>query len=65
MIDDCEWRLLQAIANPQLKLRDVVEVYQHAKRFGEDVNWERVHQEIIHRWSCFALEWIRREAGKR
>jgi hypothetical protein len=64
MIDDSTWRLLQKIGNPLTKRLDVAQAYRYAIQFGEDVEWDRVHQAIVHRWSHFAVEWIRREAKR-
>jgi hypothetical protein len=59
-----EAQLLRAVASPHTGRRDVAETYRHAKDSGEDVEWERVHQAIVARWSHFAVEWIRREASR-
>lgn len=61
----CESRLLREIANYHFKRRHIAETYRDALYSGEEVDWEKVHQAIIERWSYFALEWIRREANRR
>ena len=60
----CENQLLRDIANTRLKRRDLAQTYRYAMQSDAQVDWEKVHQAIIDRWSYFGLEWIRREANR-
>lgn len=59
---DCENHLLREIADKQFKRRDVAQSYCLAMRSSEKVDWGKVNQAIIERWSHFGLEWIKRQA---
>lgn len=61
---DCEGQLLRAIANKHCKRRDVARAYRLALNSSDDekVDWEKVHNAIVARWSYFAVEWISRQA---
>lgn len=45
--------------------RSIVPLYRQALRSFEDIDWSRIHDAIINRWSYFAVEWISREARLR
>ena len=62
----CENTLLDEIADPRMKRLDVAKTYCLALRSSErdQVDWKKVNQAIIDRWSCFALAWIKEQAWK-
>lgn len=58
---DPEGQLLEEIANPALKRRDVALTYRLAVHGSQDrVDWGKVNRAIIARWSVPALEWIKK-----
>lgn len=59
---NCENTLLREISDKTLKRRDIAQTYRLAMQSSEKVNWGKVNQAIIDRWSYFGLEWIRRQA---
>ena len=64
---DCTNTLLREIEDKTMKRKDVASTYGlaiHAERCGETVDWERVNEAIVGRWSRSALEWIKKEAWK-
>lgn len=61
---DPEGYLLEEIANPQMRRRDVAMTYRLALKSADRVNWGTVNRAIISRWSVSALEWIKAEACK-
>ena len=67
-LTDCERVLLREIADPQMKRRDVAITYRLSMaawaRNDEEIDWRKVNEAIIARWSRSALEWIKREAHK-
>lgn len=62
----CTQTLLDEIANPIFKRRDVAKTYALALRTHqaghEQVDWKRVNDAIIARWSVHALNWIKEQA---
>ena len=60
----CEGLLMRAITNSHFKRRDVVWAYRIAVNSDQTIDWEKIHNAIVERWSHFAVEWIRRQASK-
>lgn len=62
----CEETLLEEIADPKMKRRDVAMTYGLAIRSSEahQIDWGKVNQAIIKRWSLSALDWIKAQAWK-
>jgi hypothetical protein len=58
----CEQTLLAEIADPGTSRRDVAQTYRLAMASSERVDWRRVNEAIIERWSLHALEWIKTQA---
>jgi len=62
----CQYVLLQEIATPELKRRDIAKSYRLAleSQFDCDevVDWDAVNTAIITRWSISGLEWIKKQA---
>ena len=60
----CEKTLLDEIADPRMKRRDIAQTYRLAMQSSENekVNWAVVNQAIIARWSLSALKWIKESA---
>ena len=63
---DCENTILREIADKQFKRRSVALTYALALRSSERdrIDWRKVNEAIIARWSRSALEWIKKEAWK-
>ena len=61
---DCENVLLEEIARPEMKRRDIALTYGLALVSGEKIDWSKVNQAIIERWSINALIWIKTQAWK-
>jgi hypothetical protein len=61
---DCEQTLLVEIANPEFTRSDVARTYSLTLRSSESatVDWRRVNDAILARWSRHALDWIKRQA---
>jgi len=61
---NCEVALLQEIADPQMTRRDVAKTYALTLRSSErnSIDWKKVNQAIIQRWSKSALSWIKKQA---
>jgi hypothetical protein len=59
---DPEGQLLEEIADPRMKRRDVAMTYRLALRSADRVDWRKVNTAIINRWSESALLWIKRFA---
>ena len=57
--------LLQEIAEPEFTRDTVALTYAMALCSSDKTDFKRVHQAIIERWSCSALEYIKREAWKK
>lgn len=60
----CEKTLLDEIANPEIKRKDVAQTYRLALQSAErdTIDWAKVNQAIIQRWSRSALHWIKEQA---
>ena len=54
--------LLDEIAMPQTRRRDVAKTYALALRSSNKTDWPRVNQAICDRWSVSALKWIKTQA---
>lgn len=63
---DCENQLLREIADPIFKRRDVAQTYALAIRAHQDneevIDWRKVNEAIVARWSPYALQWIKEQA---
>jgi hypothetical protein len=46
------------------KRREIAEIYEVALREGIAVNWERINEAIIARWSLSGLKWIKERAWR-
>jgi hypothetical protein len=59
-----EHLLLQEIADPKFFRNDVAQTYALALRSSDanDVDWRKVNEAIIKRWSPYALTWIKERA---
>lgn len=60
----CESNLLQEIADKKMKRRDVAKTYALAVHSSEvnKVNWRKVNEAIVARWSLSSLNWIKQQA---
>jgi len=56
--------MLREIADPQMKRLDIAKTYALTLRSSEynAVDWARVNQAIVDRWSPYALEYIKKLA---
>ena len=62
---DPEVQLMEEIANPAMKRRDVALTYGLALRGDHSrVDWPEVNRAIVDRWSIAALKWIKDFAWK-
>lgn len=61
---DPEGVLLEEIADKRLKREDVALSYAFAIRQGEKLDWRKINEAIIERWSPSALKWIKTRAWK-
>jgi hypothetical protein len=61
---DCQGVLLDEIADPKMKRLDVAKTYCLALRSSErdTIDWTKVNEAIIARWSKSALLWIKERA---
>lgn len=61
---DCERVILAEIAEPSTRRVDVAKTYWFARRSREvnTINWPKIHQAILDRWSPHALKWIKEQA---
>jgi hypothetical protein len=59
---DCTRTLLDEIARPEMKRRDVAKTYALALRSSYPTDWHAVNRAIVERWSGSALEWIKKQA---
>ena len=60
----CEAMLLREIADKRMKRNDVAQTYALALRSSERdrIDWRKVNEAIIARWSFSALTWIKERA---
>lgn len=62
---DPEGQLLEEIADPSMKRRDVALTYGLAIRGGQErVDWRKVNEAIVGRWSLSGLQQIKDFAWK-
>ena len=59
---DCERVLLEEIEHPEFTRDMVALTYAMAIQSEETVNWRKIHEAIIDRWSWSALDYIKRKA---
>ncbi len=61
---DCENTLLREIAMPEAKRLDIAKTYALALKSSEAfrIDWAKVNQSIIARWSRAGLRWIKERA---
>jgi hypothetical protein len=60
-----EQTLLEEIADKRMTRGDVALTYAFALYEGDDIDWPKVNQAIIDRWSLSALKYIKEAAWKR
>lgn len=62
----CETTLLDEIANPVMKRRDVAKTYglTLCSEEGRTVDWRKINAAIMARWSPSGLLWIKQQAQK-
>jgi hypothetical protein len=58
----CENTILREIAMPEMKRRDIAQIYALTMRSGEAVDWGKINAAIISRWSKSGLVWIKEQA---
>ncbi len=51
--------ILQEIANPKLKQTDIAKTYLLAIQSREEIDWPKINQAIVARWSKFGLNRIK------
>ena len=56
---DPEGQLLGEIADPKMTRRDVALTYRLALKTQDRVDWPKVNEAIVRRWSVAALKYIR------
>ena len=63
-LGNCEATLLAEIANTVMKRKDVAKTYALSLRSSErkSINWRKVNEAIMTRWSPAALAWIKQQA---
>lgn len=59
---NCENHLLMEIRDKRFKRRDVAQSYYLAMHSSEKIDWLKVHNAIIERWSAYGLNWIKEQA---
>ena len=61
---NCEYTLMCEIRNHVFYRKDIAKTYNLAMRLVENkaIDWKRVNEAIIDRWSKSGLEWIKRMA---
>ncbi len=62
---DVERALLDEIADPRMKRDDVALAYAFGLRQHAEVDWRKVNEAIIDRWSPSGLEYVKGKAWKR
>lgn len=60
----CESTLLSEIAEPKFKRLDIAKTYRLAMESSERdrIDWKKINDAIMARWSRSALEWIKKQA---
>lgn len=59
-----EQTLLEEIANPKMTRADVVLTYRLALGSSQLIDWRKVNEAIIARWSVSGLTWIKKRAWR-
>lgn len=59
-----EAQLLREIADPKMTRDDVALSYAFGIHGTEDVDWKRVNEAILERWSMSALHYIKTKAWR-
>ena len=62
VLANCTQTLMNEIAEPTMRRRDIAQTYLLAMRSPETVDWSLVNRAIIARWSRSGLIWIKRQA---
>jgi hypothetical protein len=63
-LTDPQGTLLEEIADPAMRVKDVTLTYAFALLDQEAVDWPEVNKAIIGRWSVATLDRVKREAWK-
>jgi hypothetical protein len=58
----CTQTLLEEVACPAMKRKDVAMTYALALKSSDKTDWRKVNRAIIERWSLAGLEWIKKQA---
>lgn len=58
-LNSCENSILQEIFNKTMKQKDVAQTYALCMRSSESVDWSKVNDSIIKRWSVSGLNKIK------
>lgn len=61
---DVQGQLMAEIAEPEMKRDDVALTYAFGLRQPGEVDWGKVNEAIISRWSLAALKYIKERAWK-
>jgi hypothetical protein len=61
---DPQGTLLDEIADPSMKRKDVAQTYAFAIRQHDEVDFAVVNRAIVERWSIAGLKWIKEEAWR-
>lgn len=59
---DCQATILQKIAMPEMKRRDIAQTYRLMMESGETVDYGIINRAITARWSISGLVWIKEQA---
>ena len=60
-----EKMILDEIAMPEMKRKDIASTYGLIIRSGEKVDWPKINTAIMNRWSKSGLLWIKEAAWKK
>jgi len=60
----CEKIILDEIANKVFKRNSIALTYALAMMSSEKVDWAKINQAIVERWSLSGLEYIKKRAWK-
>lgn len=61
---DVENVILEEIAVPEVKRKSIAQTYAFGIGSSEDINWKRINEAIVKRWSISGLNYIKRIAWK-
>jgi len=61
-LSNCEWVLLNEIEELKLTQPHVAQTYAFAIDSGKDIDWQKVNDAIINRWSLSGLERVKKMA---